>query len=318
MLGDNCGSSYLNDGYKDMLLNRLQDEDYLLKNGETLEAIVNRLIPDFENEYKRRVNVMKLPGHRVSDYEDISGPLLTRISALLENQIEQAVAKDLVVKVCVKIIRCMKLTECSKKVFLVAVASGAVLRALDKKNGPERISQSSYGFLRREPWQPKVYPGHERAKAKESELDGEKYVATIDYFMIKGKPVRPDHQFPSFPTYHTFAIDAERFLCEELLYVSDTATESHCSRRNIKNADAQITGRIIVDMTFLRDKNIIKPVFPEEVSSGMKHYRVDYELVAIVEGRALRYEARSLAGEGGKVWGNGRFSIAAAFREGTA
>lgn len=127
-IGDNCGSSYLNDGYKDMLLNRLQDEDYLLKNGETLEAIVNRLIPDFENEYKRRVNVMKLPGHRVyiaglrgdermnrigpaekrfktnnllmnkSDYEDISGPLLTRISALLENQIEQAVAKDLVVK----------------------------------------------------------------------------------------------------------------------------------------------------------------------------------------------------------------------------
>lgn len=63
--GDNCGSSYLNDNYRDMLLNRLQDEDYLLNNGETLDAIVNRLIPDFENEYKRRVNVMKRIGHRV-------------------------------------------------------------------------------------------------------------------------------------------------------------------------------------------------------------------------------------------------------------
>lgn len=65
ILGDNCGSSYLNDGYRDMLLNRLQDEDYLFKNGDTLESIVNRLIPDFENEYKRRVNVMARCGHRV-------------------------------------------------------------------------------------------------------------------------------------------------------------------------------------------------------------------------------------------------------------
>lgn len=48
-----------------MLLNRLQDEDYLFKNGDTLESIVNRLIPDFENEYKRRVNVTKRCGHRV-------------------------------------------------------------------------------------------------------------------------------------------------------------------------------------------------------------------------------------------------------------
>ncbi|KAJ8062988.1 hypothetical protein OCU04_008233 [Sclerotinia nivalis] len=369
-IGDNCGSSYLNDGYKDMLLNRLQDEDYLLKNGETLEAIVNRLIPDFENEYKRRVNVMKRPGHRVyiaglrgdeqmnrvgpaekrfeinnllmnkSDYEDIFRPLLKRISALLENQIEQAVAKELVVKKVFLVggfggspsLRSYlkqwlqeKSEELDFNIELVAdkhkcitaVASGAVLRALDKKNGPERISQSSYGFLRHEPWEPKVYPGHERAKPEESELDGEKYVATIDYFMIKGKPVRPDHQFPPFPTHHTFAIDAKKFLCEELLYVSDTATESHYSRKNIKNADAQIAGRIIVDMTFLRDQNIIKPVFPEEGSNGVKHYRVDYELVAIVEGRALRYEARSPA-EGGKVWGKGQFSIAAAFREGTA
>jgi hypothetical protein len=48
-----------------MLHDRLQDEHYLLKNGETLEAIVNHLIPDFENEYKRRVNVMSRCGHRV-------------------------------------------------------------------------------------------------------------------------------------------------------------------------------------------------------------------------------------------------------------
>lgn len=82
--------------------------------------------------------------------------------------------------------------------------------------------------------------------------------------------------------------------------------------------DAQIAGRIIVDMTFLREEGIIKPVYPEEGNNGTEHYRVEYELVAIVEGRALRYEARYPAGEGGEVLGKGQFSIAAAFREGTA
>ncbi|TGO36697.1 hypothetical protein BHYA_0117g00210 [Botrytis hyacinthi] len=369
--GDNCGSSYLNDNYKDMLLNRLQDEHYLFKNSDTLESIVNRLIPDFENEYKRRVNVMKRCGHRVyiaglrgdeqmnrvglaekrfevnhlqmnlSDYKEIFDPLLKRISNLLENQIQQAVEKKLVVKKVflvggfggspslrnyLKNWLAVKSGELKFNIELVtdrhkcitAVASGAVLRALDKKNGPERISQSSYGFLRHEPWQPRLYPGHERARPDESELDGEKYVATIDYFMVKGNPIRPDHQFSPFPTYHTFPIDEKKFLCEEVLYVSDTATESHYSRRNLKNADAQIAGRIIVDMTFLREKGIITPVYPEEGIGGKKHYRVEYELVAKVEGRALRYEARYPAGKDGKVQNKGQFSIAAAFREGTA
>ncbi|RAL67075.1 hypothetical protein DID88_007855 [Monilinia fructigena] len=185
---------------------RLQDEDYLLKNGETLEAIVNRLIPDFENEYKRQVNVMKRVGHRFyiaglrsdeqmnrvglaekcfetnnllmnNDYEEIFGSILKRISALLKNQIEQAVAKGLVVKkvflvggfgASPSLRSYLKqwLQEKSehlnfnielvadKRKCITAVASGAVLRALDKKNGPERISQSSYGFLRHEPWEP--------------------------------------------------------------------------------------------------------------------------------------------------------------------
>lgn len=86
----------------------------------------------------------------------------------------------------------------------------------------------------------------------------------------------------------------------------------------ITSIDAQIAGRIIVDMTFLRDKGIIKPVYAKNGKEGVEHYRVEYELVAIVAGRALRYEARYPAGEEGKVLGRGQFCIAAAFREGTA
>ncbi|QSZ36109.1 hypothetical protein DSL72_007234 [Monilinia vaccinii-corymbosi] len=337
-IGDNCGSSYLNDRYKDMLLNRLQDEHYLLKNGETLEEIVNRLIPNFENEYKRRVNVMKrISGHGVyiaglrsdeqmnrvglakkrfernnlimdkSDYEDIFEPLLKRIAALLESQIEQVVKKGLVVKSAQVNFNIELVAD--KHKCITAVASGAVLRALDKKNGPERISQSSYGFLSHEPWLPLLFPGHQKDNpSEENKLDGEKYVSTIDYFMIKGKPIPPTHEFEALTNFHTFAIDEKQFLCEELLYVSDTATESHYSLRNIRNAD----------MTFLRDRGIIKPVYPEDRTKGVEHYRVEYDLVAIVEGRALRYEARYPAGGGGEVLGKGQFSIAAAFKEGTA
>lgn len=71
-------------------------------------------------------------------------------------------------------------------------------------------------------------------------------------------------------------------------------------------------------MTFLRDRGMIKPVYPEEGNRGVQHYRVDFELAAIVSGRALKYVARYPAGEDGKVLGKGQFSIAAAFREGTA
>jgi len=46
-------------------MRRLQDEVYLFQNGETLESIVNRLIPRFENEYKRNTDVTGRCGNRV-------------------------------------------------------------------------------------------------------------------------------------------------------------------------------------------------------------------------------------------------------------
>ena len=53
------------------------------------------------------------------------------------------------------------------------------------------------------------------------------------------------------------------------------------------------------------------------MSQGKVHYKVDYDLYAIVEGRNLRYEARYPANESGKVQKAGQISIAAAFRPGT-
>ena len=74
-----------------------------------------------------------------------------------------------------------------------AVSRGAVLRATNKGNGPDRIAQSSYGFLRLEPYDPEEFAGHKCAKPFTDTVDGERYVRTIVYSMIKVRslPTRP-------------------------------------------------------------------------------------------------------------------------------
>jgi len=142
------------------------------------------------------------------------------------------------------------------------------------------------------------------------------------------------YEFPPLLTYHTFEASKERFLCEEVLYVSDFATQSHYARANPKNKSlpsypkassyvyvdllgTQTAGKILVDMTFLRDGKLIQRIEPAPGSQGRPHYKVEYELVAIVEGRNLRYEARYPPGGNGRVQKAKQVSIAAAFRPGT-
>lgn len=83
-------------------------------------------------------------------------------------------------------------------------------------------------------------------------------------------------------------------------------------------------------MTFLRDEGHIQPEPPSVFStySGPKapnHWRVTFELVMIIDGRNLRYEARwppSKSPEASvhdqRVHAKGQTCIAAAFKPGTA
>jgi hypothetical protein len=67
-----------------------------------------------------------------------------------------------------------------------AVAHGAVLRALRKEDGPARIVQSSYGFLRTEPHEPEVWEAHKNIRAWYDKVDGQMYVKdTIDWLIKK-------------------------------------------------------------------------------------------------------------------------------------
>jgi hypothetical protein len=78
-------------------------------------------------------------------------------------------------------------------------------------------------------------------------------------------------------------------------------------------------------MTFLRDEGHIQP---EGLSQGeiseKPHWAVNFELVMIIEGRNLRYQARwpmekdRLAGQRPAIQAQGQICIAAAFKPGTA
>jgi hypothetical protein len=56
----------LNDLYAEHLSQRLRDEHYLDRNGQTRQAIVNSFIPAFETHHKRRKNVMERPSLRLA------------------------------------------------------------------------------------------------------------------------------------------------------------------------------------------------------------------------------------------------------------
>ena len=63
-----------------------------------------------------------------------------------------------------------------------AVASGAVLRAINKEQGPRRIARSSYGILRTEPHG--QYPEHRGVRKWRDPHDGQAYVRrTIDWVL---------------------------------------------------------------------------------------------------------------------------------------
>ena len=76
-----------------------------------------------------------------------------------------------------------------------------------------------------------------------------------------------------------------------------------------------MAGVIVVDMAPVIQSGRIKRTYPEEGFLGKAHYYIEFELVLIVKGRNLRYEARWP--RGGEVRGQGQICIAAAFQPGT-
>ncbi len=69
-------------------------------------------------------------------------------------------------------------------------------------------------------------------------------------------------------------------------------------------------------MSFLVDEGLIEVIEPDH-DGAKPHYKIELELVMIIDGRNLRYEARWPVGGEGEVRSRDQISIAAAFKAGT-
>ncbi|KAF8853665.1 hypothetical protein BDZ45DRAFT_628746 [Acephala macrosclerotiorum] len=367
--GDNCGASYLNDNFEKYLLKRLAHETYLEQDGESLEEVVKRLVPSFEDRDKRRqdviigrpYNTIYIKGLRSNrekrfknqhielnryDYNEIFMPLLRRVGQVLRGQIEMASYKGKdVKKVCLiggfgacpslrsylrsflkdtvielKLPQDIVLETTSDQKSLTAVSSGAVLRAPNKDGGPERKAFCSYGFLQVQIYEPD-FEGHIAAESWIDPFDQKQYVEVIFYFMLKGEKIDSVQRYDPITIAHAFAIDREKLRCEEVLYVSDLPTKNNFPTDNPHNKGAYEAGRIVIDFTFLRDEGKIHPIRAKQDEDGntigQDYYEVTYDLVVIVEGRNLKYEAIYPPGGKGTVRMVKQISIAAAFLPGT-
>jgi hypothetical protein len=129
--------------------------------------------------------------------------------------------------------------------------------------------------------------------------------------------------------YRIFSAKKKIFKCEENLWVSDLEAESHYQSKHEKNngdytsilsqlrinlrLGAELAGKIIADFTPLVRSGKIRLTNPDEGYEGAPHYKIEFELVMIINGRNLRFEARW----GGEVQCSTQICIAAAFKPGT-
>jgi len=214
---------------------------------------------------------------------------------------------------------------------VTAVSVGAVLRAHNLDEGPKRVLQSSYGFLRTEPYEPEEYPEHSNATPFTSEMDGDLYVQTINYFIkkVSCSPKVYSMSEPLFFSGRLYSIQRgvwsysniphilgswERFgmwgdsLCvghgnwvslhsgtpKEQRYVEFWNLENKFGLKFDGLGLVHEAGKITTDMTWLVEdkKPPLKPIHRCPTNKNKRFYKVEYDLFAIVEGRNLRYEAR--------------------------
>ncbi|KAF2178399.1 hypothetical protein K469DRAFT_731829 [Zopfia rhizophila CBS 207.26] len=210
------------------------------------------------------------------------------------------------------------------------VAIGALLRALNKKNGPKRIPHMSYGILRHIPYQPEAVEEHPylapilEGKVVFDKVDGRYYVDNTIFWIIKASkgskdaaPLASTHR-TTFQSIHTFPRHKKKWIAKEVLFASETCTEDYYERTHPKNRGktTQI-GKIVLDLTHLKEH--IMPKIPADPTRGMEHYEVTVMVEMEVIDRDLKFNVRWPADDSGEIIEGSQksFSIAAAFEPGT-
>ncbi|ETN47239.1 uncharacterized protein HMPREF1541_01431 [Cyphellophora europaea CBS 101466] len=206
-----------------------------------------------------------------------------------------------------------------------AVARGAVLRALDKRNGPSRISRSSFGFLRHEPLGD--FPEHNEASVmpRRDNVDHVEFVRDTIYWVIQaGEELPSRYQTEPILSCHTFETTDVKLICVEKLYVSQRNHRSHFQRHHPENQGASLLSYIEIDVSELKKEFPLEDkadAGPRTKVSKRSSRIVKFDLVIDVEGKQLKYEARWPPGaktpEEVRVRKSGYVSLAPSFVPGT-
>ncbi|KAJ3464653.1 hypothetical protein MRS44_009439 [Fusarium solani] len=382
--GGLCGSSYLNEYFREHLLKLLENQTQLEVNGVTIRGLVEHIMVNIETTHKRcwdiYLNKKKLslfvsgnlkPGKglkgncviisaqvsclfltkcsfpltvRRKDIEAMFLRLFVQIGDILENQIIPASnygynvdkvilmggfagspslqkwLENFLEGLCeshgLRPIKLFRLEEQERRMAVNAVSQGAILRALDKKNGPARFARSSYGLLRSEPWGDHIE--HSGQNYSVNRATGDHYILKTIYWVLKkGDKIGPNWVSEKpLETVHLIEYGDPLICCEEI-WVSDTATESHYRFTHKKNKGAQKAGTLEVDFNFLKEQGLIKPIEPEIGKNGKpigtRHWKVEFLIYLKMIGRDLS----CIVKRDGKVINSCRINIAPGFDMGT-
>ncbi|KAG4259811.1 hypothetical protein FPRO03_12461 [Fusarium proliferatum] len=267
------GSSYINEDFREWLIQKLDDEDNLGEQYGSIIALVETLMSEhFEPRIKRNFDVLTKKPQRI----EIPIPFLKEDHNLGFQRNHLVVSEN-------------------RAIIPTVVSSSGVYRACNKVNGPERIAQCSFGILRTEHFMD--HPEHQNKRYMWSPHDGRRYIEnTIYWFLKKEENIPPVYEY-QFDSIHLLDALPGPFICREEFYVSDTATESHYKKSDTKNKGAERAGAIEVDVTFLRDEGLITseeaPPQEDGNKAGSRHFKIDLKMRIKVIGRDLEWLIRT-------------------------
>ncbi|KAJ4364798.1 hypothetical protein N0V95_000642 [Ascochyta clinopodiicola] len=199
------------------------------------------------------------------------------------------------------------------------VATGAILRAINKSNGPSRIPCQSIGVLRHIPCDPENEPyTSEVLKQPKKWVDQEDldYIMdTIRWIIKKDDTMLESVHTVTFESEHLFDPDQKKWIIEEQLWASETCTLDFYKLDHLNNAGKTMEiGAVEFDIGKMRQKIRAANIREDEM--------VD-QVVILVEmtviDRNLEFTARWPAAPESQIIQGSRkfFSVASAFTPGT-
>ncbi|KAL4864781.1 hypothetical protein BDV12DRAFT_7624 [Aspergillus spectabilis] len=189
-----------------------------------------------------------------------------------------------------------------------AVSRGAVLRALNKENGPRRKLRLNLGVRVTEPWNPK-FTGHNYYF--KHPLNRKRYVENcLDWVIRKDREIG-DNEVTEIRLHRVFEPGKE-WEASETIYFSDQRVYQHYRQDDPMNRGHRKAGVVEASLEMIRESNRVEMKVNDR---GDTYYEVHYSIRLEVNGRNVKATIHCPPGR--EVQGETQICIAAAFKPGT-